>query len=173
MHALEALLEPGVTLALLGPSGAGKSSLVNALVGREALLTGAVREGDARGRHTSVHRQLVARAAGGLIIDTPGMRELQLWESAAPVGDAFDDVTSFGGACRFRDCRHDKEPGCAVKEAVAAGTLAPGRYDSFVKLLHEHQELERRLDERFLLEEKRNAKIQGKALKSFQKDRGR
>lgn len=173
LNALEALLAPGVTMALLGPSGAGKSSIVNALVGREALPTGEVREWDARGRHTSVHRHLIVREAGGLIIDTPGMRELQLWESAAPVGDAFDDLTVFAGDCRFRDCRHDKEPGCGVKAATERGALPLGRYDSYIKLMHEQEALERRMDERALLEEKRNAKVQGKALKSMQKDRGR
>jgi ribosome biogenesis GTPase len=173
MADLEAYLSPGVTLALLGPSGAGKSSIVNALVGREALATGAVRDWDARGRHTSVHRQLVVREEGGLIIDTPGMRELQLWETAEPVGDAFADIVSIGAACRFRDCRHNSEPGCAVKAGVEAGTFPPARYESYLKLQGEQEALGRKLDERALLEAKRQARTMGKALKAMQKDRDR
>ncbi|MCC7008955.1 MAG: ribosome small subunit-dependent GTPase A [Acidobacteria bacterium] len=147
LDALEAYLVDGRTAALLGPSGVGKSSLVNRLVGAEMLPTGDVRTWDARGRHTSVHRQLVRRAAGGLIIDTPGMRELQLWDPEG-VADAFEDVAELSASCRFRDCRHDREPGCAVKAAVEAGALDAHRYANFLKLQAEQTEIERRREER-------------------------
>jgi len=173
LEALEALLGPGITVALIGPSGAGKSSLVNRLVGREVLPTGEVREWDARGRHTSVHRQLVVRQAGGLVIDTPGMRELQLWDIDEPVADTFAEIVSLADDCRFRDCSHEREPGCAVKAAVDAGTLDAGRYASFLKLQREQAALEKQRGERALLENKRQGRILGKAIKSMQKLRGR
>ncbi|HQX81894.1 MAG TPA: ribosome small subunit-dependent GTPase A, partial [Vicinamibacterales bacterium] len=160
-------------VALLGSSGAGKSSIVNRLVGEAVLPTRSVRESDSRGRHASVHRQLIALPMGGLVIDTPGMRELQLWGTEHGIAETFDDVAAIGERCRFRDCRHLKEPGCAVKGAVADGTLDALRYDSFVKLQDERAALERRLDERALLEQKRASKVMGRALKSMQKDRGR
>jgi len=163
----------GRTVALLGPSGAGKSSIVNVLVEREALPTGEVREWDARGRHTSVHRQIVVREAGGLIIDTPGLRELQLWDAGESFGDTFSDIASLGDACRFRDCRHDREPGCAVKAAVDAGTLDAGRYESYLKLQREQAAFEKNRDERAAIESKRKARLGSKAIKAFQKQRGR
>jgi ribosome biogenesis GTPase / thiamine phosphate phosphatase len=147
MDDLASYLDTGRTLALLGPSGAGKSSLVNRLVGEPLLPTGDVREWDARGRHTSVHRQLVVRAAGGLIIDTPGIRELQLWDGEGVV-EAFDDIAALAGTCRFRDCRHDREPGCAVKAAVEADGLDAGRYQGFLKLQREQEEIERKREAR-------------------------
>ena len=164
LRRLEPYLRTGRTLALLGPSGAGKSSIVNRLVGRELLATGEVRDWDARGRHTSVHRQLVVRAAGGLIIDTPGMRELQLWETDSVVGDTFSDIAELGGGCRFRDCLHDREPGCAVKAAVEAGTLDAGRYESYLKLQAEEAATRKLRDEKALLEAKRQTKIRQRAL---------
>jgi ribosome biogenesis GTPase len=169
LTSLEAYFAPGRTVALLGPSGAGKSSIVNRLIGGEVLPTGEVREWDSRGRHTSVHRQLVARARGGLIIDTPGMRDLQLWDT--DVADAFEDIAALAGGCRFRDCRHDREPGCAVKAAVDSGELDDGRYASFIKLQGEQIDMEKRRDERDLAEAKRAGKIGSKALKSLQKER--
>jgi ribosome biogenesis GTPase len=147
---LEPLVEDlgrGQTIALIGPSGAGKSTIVNRLVGDERLPTGEVRPWDSRGRHTSVHRQLVVRAAGGLIIDTPGIRELQVWESGA-VEDAFADIAALAENCRFRDCRHDREPGCAVKAAVDAGIVDAGRYQNFLKLQEEERALADRKDAR-------------------------
>ena len=155
---LERYLGPGVTLALLGPSGAGKSTIVNRLVDAEVLPTGEVRTWDARGRHTSVHRQLVVREAGGVIIDTPGMRELALWEVAGGVDQTFTDVAELAADCRFRDCRHDREPGCAVKAAVESGQLDRDRYDSYLKLQNEQQDIERRRQERELHESKRKGK---------------
>ncbi len=173
LEAIEGLLASGVTVALIGPSGAGKSSLVNRLVGREVLPTGEVREWDARGRHTSVHRQLVIREAGGLIIDTPGMRELQLWDTDTAVGESFDDIAAIAGECRFRDCRHDREPGCMVKAAVETGRIPADRYEGFRKLQQEQEALAERLEERGLIDARRQGRIMAKALKAMQKERGR
>jgi len=147
VHELERYLQAGSTVALLGPSGAGKSSIVNRLVGAEVLPTGEVRPWDARGRHTSVHRQLVRREAGGVIIDTPGMRELQLWDPEGGIAETFPDLEALGETCRFRDCRHHREPGCAVKAAVESGELDRGRYESFLKLQAEQEEIDRRRQE--------------------------
>jgi ribosome biogenesis GTPase len=183
--ALEPLLRAGRTIALLGPSGVGKSSIVNQLLGSEVLPTGEVREWDARGRHTSVHRQLVVRAAGGLVVDTPGMRELRLWDDEAPVQAAFADVEELSAHCRFRDCRHDREPGCAIKAAVDSGALDAGRYESFLKLQQERAALGEERTERARLDAeragrsgkgtrtRRDEKIGSKALKAMQKERGR
>jgi ribosome biogenesis GTPase len=170
---LQAMLTRGRTVALLGPSGAGKSSIVNRLIGREVLPTGDVRPWDARGRHTSVHRQLVVREAGGVIIDTPGIRELQIWEPDAALEEAFDDVAALAGGCRFRDCRHDREPGCAVRGAVDAGSLDPGRYEHFLKLQSERHALETLRVERERADAKRQQKTIHKALRDFQKSRDR
>jgi ribosome biogenesis GTPase len=170
---LEQYLVPGKTLALLGPSGAGKSTIVNRLVGEDVLRTAEVRDWDQRGRHTSVHRQLVVRPAGGLIVDTPGMRELQLWDTDDEPAETFAEIEALSGGCKFRDCQHDAEPGCAVKAAVESGSLPAERYDSYVKLHREQAVMEKLRDERALLEEKREAKTRSKALKSMQKDRGR
>ena len=133
----------GRTVAFLGPSGVGKSTLVNALLGEELLRTGEVREWDQRGRHTTVHRQLVIRPAGGLIVDTPGMRELQLWDSQEELAETFPDIEALAAACRFRDCGHDREPDCAVKRAVDAGDVSADRYANYLKLRQEQAELER------------------------------
>jgi len=173
MELLQPYLGVGQTVALLGSSGVGKSTIVNRLVGERVLPTRSVRESDSRGRHASVHRQMIALPGGGLVIDTPGMRELQLWGVDEGLSGTFDDVDAIGEACRFRDCRHRQEPGCAVKAAVEAGTLDTARYDNFVKLQDERAELERRQDERALLEQKRAGKIMARAQKAMQKDRGR
>jgi ribosome biogenesis GTPase len=171
--ALEPYLVEGQTLALLGPSGVGKSSIVNRLIGEDLLATGEVRDWDQRGRHTSVHRQLVVRSAGGLIVDTPGMRELQLWDSDEQLGETFSEIAGLAAGCRFRDCQHDKEPGCAVKSAVASGALDAERYESYLKLRREQDAMEKLRDERALLENKRLTRIQMKALRAMQKARGR
>ena len=136
-------LVPGRTVVFLGPSGVGKSTLVNALVGEELLPTGEVREWDQRGRHTSVHRQLVVRPAGGLIVDTPGMRELQAWDSEEELAESFADIEALAALCRFRNCGHDREPDCAVKKAVDEGGLTAERYANYLKLRREQAELAR------------------------------
>lgn len=152
--ALEPYLETGKTVAFLGPSGVGKSSLVNQLVGEARLKTGEVRDWDQRGRHTSVHRELVVRPEGGLIVDTPGMRELQLWDSEEPLADAFTEIPALAEGCRFRDCGHDHEPGCAVKAAVARGELSEARYEGFLKLRREQAAMNRKKEEKNLLGQK-------------------
>jgi ribosome biogenesis GTPase len=139
---------PGQTAALLGSSGVGKSSLVNALAGTPVMATQAIREGDARGRHTTTHRQLVLLPSGRLVLDTPGMRELGLWDADAGVATAFADVAALAARCRFRDCAHQSEPGCAVAAALADGTLDHDRWRSYGKLQRELAHLTRKDDPR-------------------------
>ncbi len=141
---VRALLEPGLTGALLGPSGAGKSTLVNALVGEELLATGSLRD-DGTGRHTTTHRQLVVLPEGGILVDNPGIRELHLWLADDGLQDAFADIAELAAHCRFADCGHETEPGCAVQAALADGSLAPERWESYRELERELAELEARL----------------------------
>jgi len=162
----------GRTGALLGSSGVGKSSIVNSLVGHDLIRTHQVRESDSRGRHTSTHRQLVTLPGGGLLIDTPGMRELQLWDTGS-LSETFTDVTDLAAQCRFRDCRHRDEPGCAVTAAVASGELPEARLESFRKLDAEREHAARQQDERALIERKRQGRVGAKALRKHLKDKGR
>ncbi len=141
---LEDALAPGSTAVLLGPSGAGKSTLVNCLLGKERMRTGAVRRQDRRGRHTTSHRELVETASGACLIDSPGIRELGLWLDASAVDAAFADVEAHAARCRFRDCRHGTEPGCAVQAAVAAGEIAVERLAAYRELRLEAEAHQRR-----------------------------
>jgi ribosome biogenesis GTPase len=147
-------LGPGVTAVLLGSSGVGKSTLVNALAAEELLATQEIRD-DGRGRHTTTRRQLVLLPDGGVVIDTPGLRELQLWEAEEGLEEAFEDVVELETQCRFSDCRHETEPGCAIQAALADGRLSQERWDSFRKLERELEHLERRLDKRAQSEARR------------------
>jgi ribosome biogenesis GTPase len=165
-------LRPGVTAALLGSSGVGKSTLVNTLAGEELLTTREIRD-DGQGRHTTTRRELVQLPGGGLVIDTPGMRELQLWVAEEGLEETFEDVTSLFEHCRFSDCRHESEPGCAVKEAIAEGTLAPERWESYLKLEAELAHLERRLDKRATSEERKRWKSLSRFAREASRAKGR
>lgn len=144
---LKPYLLPGKTLVFLGSSGVGKSSLLNRLAGKELMETGAIREEDGRGRHTTTHRQMFRLPCGTLVIDTPGMRQLGIWDVSEGLGEAFPDIEAFSKQCRFSDCRHEAEPGCAVLQAVADGQLSPERLESYRKL-HREAAVSRRKEKR-------------------------
>ncbi|MGH3030447.1 MAG: ribosome small subunit-dependent GTPase A [Gaiellaceae bacterium] len=154
LGALEPYLRRGATIALLGSSGVGKSTLVNHLAGRVVL---AVRElrADGRGRHTTTHRELVLLPNGGLLLDTPGMRELQLWAGEESLDGTFEDVSALAAQCRFNDCAHESEPGCAIQAGLADGSLLAERWESYRKLQRELRSLEIRRSKRLRSEERR------------------
>ena len=168
---LAALTAGGRTLALVGSSGAGKSTIVNGLVGYDRQRTAAVREDDGRGRHTTTARELLPLAGGGALIDTPGMRELQLWAGEESVDGTFDDIVSLARLCRFRDCGHAAEDGCAVRAALEAGSLDPGRWRNYLKLRSEIAWHARRIDMGAALAERQKWKKIHKALRHHHKQR--
>jgi ribosome biogenesis GTPase / thiamine phosphate phosphatase len=153
-------LEPNRTAVLLGSSGVGKSTIVNALAGAELLATKEVREDDHRGRHTTSHRELIVLEAGGVILDTPGIRELQLWD--ADLEQTFADVDEIAANCRFSDCNHDQEPGCAIRAALDDGSLAAERWQSYVKLQRELFAIEARRNHLLRQERLREYKIRAR-----------
>ncbi len=151
---LAASIGEGKTGTLLGSSGVGKSSIVNHLLGNDHMVTREVRESDSRGRHATTHRELVVLPAGGMLIDTPGMRELQLWGDNATATESFDDIDELVLACKFTNCRHETEPGCALRQALEDGTLDAGRFASYQKLQKELAYLARKQDTQEQLKEK-------------------
>jgi ribosome biogenesis GTPase len=162
MDAVVAHLAPGATVALLGPSGAGKSTLANNLGrGTLDLATSEVRD-DGKGRHTTTARELVRLPGGAMLIDTPGLRSLALWDVDDAIGDAFSEIEELAAACRFSDCRHASEPGCAVTQAIAAGSLDVERYRSFANLRGEQRLLAARVDPRARAEERKRFKALNK-----------
>lgn len=154
LEGLGAFLEPRRTFALLGSSGVGKSTLVNVLLGAGRQRTAEVCARDGRGRHATTRRELFLLPSGVLLVDTPGLRELGLWDSNGALGCAFPDVAALAQACHFRDCRHGTEPSCAVREAVEEGRLDPGRLANLEKLRREEAHLSRRFDPRKAREER-------------------
>ena len=169
LEQLRAHLAPGRTIALLGSSGVGKSSIVNGLLGEEKLRTNAVREHDSRGRHTTTDRELIPLPEGGALIDTPGMRELQLWAGEDSIDLVFDEVAGFAASCRYRDCTHTGETGCAVRQAVDDGTLDPARLTSYRKLQGEARRHEALADPLAARELKRKWKVIHKAARAHKK----
>jgi len=153
---LRARISEGATAVLLGSSGVGKSTLVNRFVGRELMAVTETREDDDEGRHTTTHRELIELPGGGMVIDTPGLRELQLWEGGSEsVGLAFADIEELAAECKFSNCRHSTEPGCAVQAALQSGELSAERHQSWLKLQRELRAMAVRSDARLRREEKR------------------
>jgi len=171
--ALTTLLPRGRTAALTGRSGVGKSSIINRLVGEEVLATGASRSDDLRGRHTTSSRRMIRLASGALLIDTPGLRTLGLWAGADALDDSFSDIAELATGCRFGDCTHRGEPGCAVQAALAEGALDAGRYESWLSLQKELQHLERQTDVRARLAEKSRAKALARSIRGHYKESGK
>ena len=158
LETLTQYFHSGQTVALLGSSGVGKSTLINSLLGHEQQRVREVREHDDRGKHTTTHRELLCLPQGGLVLDTPGMRELQLWDAQEGVTRAFDEIEELASQCYFRNCQHQDEPHCAVREAIEAGTLDAARYGNYDKLQRELRYLEIKQDKGAQLAEKKKWK---------------
>jgi ribosome biogenesis GTPase len=165
---LRPYLAEGRTVALLGSSGVGKSSIVNALTAAD-LRTASVRPSDSRGRHTTTHRELIPLPEGGALIDTPGMRELQLWATETSIDAAFEDIASLAAGCRFQDCTHSTEPACAVAAALGSGDLSPERWSSYRKLLAEARHHEIMADPQLARDRRNRWKSMHKAQKEIYK----
>jgi ribosome biogenesis GTPase len=163
---IRAHLGQGSTVAFIGSSGVGKSSLVNRLLGNETQIVSTIREDDQRGRHTTTRRELIPLPGGGVLIDTPGMRELGLIEDEGGVDTVFADIAELAVACRFADCGHESEPGCAIREALAIGVLSAERWQSYRKLQREIAAAERRSDPFLAAEERRRWKLITKSMRA-------
>jgi ribosome biogenesis GTPase / thiamine phosphate phosphatase len=163
---VRALFGENKTAVLLGSSGVGKSTIVNALAGNEDIATQEVREADQKGRHTTTRRELVLLASGGVVLDTPGMRELQLWD--ADLQQTFGDIEEIAARCRFADCSHDQEPDCAIQAALADGSLSAERWESYSKLQREIAALEVRRDAQARRESRRQIKVRERERRRLQ-----
>jgi len=170
---LRAHIGPGTTFGLIGSSGVGKSSLANRLIGQDVQHVSEIRGDDARGRHTTTRRELLLLPGGGVLIDTPGMRELGLIEDGGGVDAAFADIAEAAEACRFADCGHESEPGCAVRAAIAAGTISPERWASYRKLQREVRSAEARRDPLLAAQDRKRWKTIHKAVRAKAKVTGK
>ena len=159
----------GKTAVLMGRSGVGKSTLVNSLIGNPIQQTQEIRDADAKGRHTTTARSLFVLPTGGIIIDTPGVRELQLWDLEGSADETFEDIQRAASECRFGDCTHRSEPGCQVRARVEAGEIEMDRYESYLKIASEKSDQVRRQDRSKVVEKKQKAKVMAKALNKFYK----
>lgn len=166
---LKSYLKPGLTVALLGSSGVGKSTITNQLIGFAIASVQPVRSGDDRGKHTTTHRELITLPTGGLIIDTPGMREIQMWSSDEGLQSTFADIEALATQCRFRNCQHINEPGCAVQQALLNSQLDYSRFESYQKLQKENNYIARKQDQREYLAEKEKWKKITKTMRNFKK----
>ncbi|OPY28775.1 MAG: GTPase RsgA [Methanocella sp. PtaU1.Bin125] len=169
LEQLSPYLREGRSVALLGSSGVGKSTLINALEGAERQKVADIREDDSRGRHTTTTRELILLARGGVIVDNPGMRELQLWDAGDGLQETFADIEALAGQCRFSDCRHETEPGCAIKKALEEGTLSEVRLESYRKLQRELLAIERKKNPVLMAEERKKWKKIGQLGKEIRK----
>ncbi|MEW6508672.1 MAG: ribosome small subunit-dependent GTPase A [Bacteroidota bacterium] len=163
------LIEPGSTVVFIGSSGVGKSTLINALVGYDRFATNEVREQDSRGKHTTTRREMVLLPSGGILIDTPGMRELGLWNANYGLSQTFSEFSEFAEQCKYSDCTHVHEAGCAILQALSKGEISKQRYENYTKLLKEIKYLESKQNIFVQIEEKRKWKIIHKELKNFNK----
>lgn len=168
---LRKYLKEDSTIVLLGSSGVGKSSLVNALAGKNVMKVNEIREDDAKGKHTTTHRQMIFLESGLMIIDTPGMRELELWKADSGLNRAFEDIDDLSKLCRFKDCSHEKEPGCAVREALDTGELSYERWNNYQKLKKEARYAKSKEEIKIKLEEKAKWKAINKEQKMLYKNR--
>jgi ribosome biogenesis GTPase len=169
LDALQPYLQPGKTVALLGSSGVGKSTITNQLKGEAVQAVKAVRQGDDKGRHTTTHRELILLPNGSLIIDTPGMREIQIWASENSLQSTFEDIETLAQECHFRNCQHIKEPGCAVQQALEEGKLDYSRFMSYQKLQKELDYLSQKQEQKVYLDTKKRWKKITKSMKNHHK----
>jgi ribosome biogenesis GTPase / thiamine phosphate phosphatase len=170
---LREFLTPGKTVALIGSSGVGKSSLVNFLTGSNKQEVQEIRESDDKGKHTTTHREMIQLPEGAVLIDTPGMREVQLWTSEEGISESFADIEEYTSGCRFRDCKHNNEPGCAIIAAIHAGELDENRFSSYKKLQKELAYIDRKVDKKAQSDEKRHWKNISKEIRQKTKFNGK
>lgn len=168
---IEKYIQPGRTVAFLGSSGVGKSTIINTLLGKENQKVSEVSSLGSRGRHTTTYRELILLPQGGMVVDTPGMREVQLWGDEDTLRQTFDDIEELAQNCKFRDCRHENEPGCAVQQAIADGTLEPSRLESYFKLRKEYDYISERQTMSANAVEKSRRKDIAKSIKQLKKIR--
>jgi ribosome biogenesis GTPase len=169
MDALERVIAPGKTAVFIGSSGVGKSTLLNRLSGGAAMVTGAVHTKTSQGRHTTSTRELTVLPNGGIVIDTPGLREIELWADESALGNSFADIVEIARGCRFSDCSHTSEPGCAVMAALEDGTFKRGHYENYIKQRREIRYLERLSDANLMREDKEKWKKIGKLQREIEK----